>query len=370
MGEKRDCKTVAQLRMSYLSSIKPHCEGAQHGYIMDRTGQTIQVTFVSRCRVFAGVLELTPGTRWKREDVAEVYDQLAQQCGAPLAVLVDGAVELREGAEVLQKHGKNTLVLGDLKHHAANVLKKTLESDARFADFNSHLGRTRSAIQQTELAHFTPPSPRPKARFMNLAPTLRWAQMVSWQLSHPHAEARREITTTRMNEKLGWVREFRDDIARWNACQAVVSASLTFINEQGVFRGAARKLRDHLRSMRTGDKAGEDAASRQVTAKLLRFVRQQESMLEPGQRLPLSTEILESSFGLFKQLERQHSKGGLTGLLAAYGCLLHTSTPESIRSDFARVSVKDMRAWVSDKLGKTITSKRQAAYREFRLATN
>ena len=67
------------------------------------------------------VLELAPGTSWKREDVAEVYDQLAQQCGAPLAVLVDGAVELREGAEVLEKHGKNTLVLDDFKHYAANV---------------------------------------------------------------------------------------------------------------------------------------------------------------------------------------------------------------------------------------------------------
>lgn len=314
------------------------------------------------------VLELTPGTTWKREDVAEVYDQLAQKCGAPLAVVVDGAVELREGAEVLQKYGKNTLVLNDFKHHAANALKKTFESDPRFSEFSTLLGRTRSAIQQTELAHFTPPSPRPKARFMNLAPTLRWAEMVSWQLSHPHSEARREITAERMNEKLGWLREFRDDIARWSACQAVVSASITFINEQGVFRGAARQLCAHLRTVRGGDEDGKHAASRQVTAKLLRFLRHQESQLEAGQRLPLSTDILESSFGLFKQLERQHSKGGFTSLLAGYGCLLQASTPESIRSDFARVSVKSMRAWVSDKLGKTLTSKRLTAYREFRHA--
>jgi hypothetical protein len=86
------------------------------------------------------------------------------------------------------------------------------------------------------------------------------------------------------------------------------------------------------------------------------------------QRVPLSTEILESSFGLFKQLERQHSKGGFTSLLAAYGSLLHTSTPESIRRDFAQVSVLDMRAWVREKLGQTHASKRQTAYQEFRNA--
>src|SRR5437667_7658301 len=43
----------------------------------------------------------------------------------------------------------------------------------------------------------------------------------SWQLSQPRSQARREITAERMNDKLGWLREFRDDIQRWTACQEV-----------------------------------------------------------------------------------------------------------------------------------------------------
>ena len=110
-----------------------------------------------------------------------------------------------------------------------------------------------------------------------------------------------------------------------------------------------------------------------MTASLLRFVRGAELQLvqlphDSVQRLPLSTEILESSFGLFKQLERQQSKSGFTSLLAAYGSLLHASTPESIRRDFALVSVLDMKAWVREKLGESLGSKRQAAYQEFRNA--
>ncbi len=317
------------------------------------------------------VLELSPGTSWKREDMAATYEQLAQRCGTPLAVLVDGAVELREGAETLQKTRENMVILGDFKHYAANVLKKIVGADERFSEFSTRLGCTRSVIQQTELAHLTPPSPKPKARIMNLAATLRWAKMVSWQLSHPHSQARQEITAERMNDKLGWLREFRENIDRWNACQEVVSASSKFINEQGLFQGAARQLQDHLRTLRNNEENARTKAahaSRQVTACLLRFVRQSESKLAKGQRLPMSTEILESSFGLFKQLERQHSKGGFTSLLAAYGCLLHASTPESIRHDFAAISVKDMRNWVSQKLGKTLASKRQTAYQEFRNA--
>ena len=317
------------------------------------------------------VLDLVVGSEWKREDMTEVYQQLADRCGGPpLALVVDGAVELREGAEPLQKQRKTMLILRDFKHYAANTLKKIVGNDKRFAEFHTHLARTRSAIQQTELAHFTPPGPQPKARFMNLASTLGWAMMVLWQLSHFRSESRRGITAKRINEKLGWMRKYRDDIRSWNACQDVVSAALTFINEQGVFAGAARQLRAHVRVRQRGvgnkDKWNND--SRRVLARLLEFVRATESQLAAGQRLPLSTEILESSFGRYKRLERQHSKGGFTSLLAAYGCLFHESTPETIRRDFAQVPVKTMRAWVDQNLSKTLAAKRQLAYRECRNA--
>lgn len=305
------------------------------------------------------VLAVEPGVSWKRDDMARAYDELADRIGAPLAVVVDGAVELREGAEILRTHRENVFILGDFKHYAANVLKNIVGEDTRFSSFTSQAGSTRSAIQQTELGHLTPPSPRPKARFMNLAATLTWARMVLWQLAHPQSQARHEITAARMNEKLGWLRSFRDDVLRWSACQAVVSASITFINEQGLFQGAANQLAAALQSLRTC------ADSRAVADRLVEFVRQSEAPLAKGQRLPLSTEILESSFGLFKQLERQHSKGGFTSLLAAFGALLKPATPESIRRDFARVSTQQMRTWVAANLKTTLASKRQTAYAEF-----
>jgi hypothetical protein len=304
------------------------------------------------------MLAVEPGVGWKRTDVAGVYRELADRIGAPQAVVVDGAVELREGAEVLQKQREDVLILSDFKHYAANALKKLVGGSPRFSRFTAQIGGTRSAIQQTELGHLTPPSPKPKARFMNLAATLKWARMVLWQLAHPHSRSRRDIAAARLNEKLGWLRAFREDVARWNACQAVVSASVTFVNEQGLFPGAADRLSAVLQSLRTC------AASREVADRLVAFVRSSAAPLSVGQRLPLSTEILESAFGLFKQLEGQHSKGGFTSLLAAFGALLKPATPESIRRDLARVSVKQMRTWVADHLKTTLASRRKVAYAE------
>jgi hypothetical protein len=134
--------------------------------------------------------------------------------------------------------------------------------------------------------------------------------------------------------------------------------AVTFVNEQGLFCGAADQLSRRFRSLELC------GASQTVADGLLEFLRDHELKLQDGQRLPMSPEILESCFGLFKQLERQHSKGGFTSLLASFGALLQPATPESLRDAFGRVSVKQMRTWVSDNLGTTIPSKRKTAYAE------
>jgi len=87
------------------------------------------------------------------------------------------------------------------------------------------------------------------------------------------------------------------------------------------------------------------------------FVPQQ---VELGQRDSSMVEILSGlSLG-----EQYVSKGGFTSLLASFGALLQPATPDNIREAFARVSVKQMRTWVSTNLGTTVPSKRQSAYAE------
>jgi hypothetical protein len=312
------------------------------------------------------LLTVQPGTHWKREDMKAVYSKLAERYGVPRAVLCDGAVELRDGVESLQNKRSDTIVLQDFKHKAAIFFKAAVGDHPRFAAFQTQLAQTRAAIQQTELAYLTPPSQKPKARFMNMAPTLNWASTVLWLLENPHAKSRRWSTADRLEEKLGWLRSFAAELRAWRECQQVVQTGVTFINEQGLWRGAGAQLAAAFDA--TLD-ARSQTAAQHLAQRLVDFVTAAEDLLQPGERLPMSTEILESTFALYKQLERQHSKGGFTSLLAAFGALLKPPTDADIRRAFATVSVKDVDHWTRANLGTTLTSKRLATYKEFRSAT-
>lgn len=309
------------------------------------------------------VLLVQPGTKWKREDMAKVYRKLAQRIGPPRAVLCDGAVELREGANALKSRRKDLLVLGDFKHFAANQLKSLFGQDERFQTFQSQVGRTRCAIQQTELSHLTSPTFKPKSRFMNLASILRWAGVISWLLKHPGCQSRRGLQTKRLKEKLGWLGDYAEDLKAWQACQDVVSLSLSFLNEHGLFPGVSACLQSLLSESLT------HSLSRELAQRLIGFVQEAESSLHPDERLPISTEILESSFGLYKQLEGQQAKGGFTSLLAGFGALLKPATPESVNTAFARVKTEDVKQWIKENLGETLTTRRRSTYAEYKSAT-
>lgn len=304
------------------------------------------------------VLALVPGEEWKREDVARVYQETAERYGTPHSIVTDGAVELREPAEMLGKAGKKPHVLRDPKHFLANKLEALLKRDPNYEAFTQKLGRSRSALQQTELAHFIPPPFKAKARFMNLAPILRWASTILWHLDHPESASRETVTSSRMEEKLGWLRAFAASISQWEGCQEVISTTLTFINEKGIFRGLVKEYKKVMAEAANGP------LSQQLVRETEALLWGYEKKLRRKERLPISTEILESSFSLYKHLEQQHSKSGFTSLLLTYPTLLHPATASEITACFAKVKIADVKKWVKENLPTTLASKRQRMFRE------
>jgi hypothetical protein len=309
------------------------------------------------------VLALVPGTTWKKDNVGREYQSTAERHGVPRDIVCDGASELGDPAQTLENEGKTPNVIRDLKHHAANLLEKIVGKSERFLDFEKQVGPTRNRVQQTELSHFAPPPLKQKSRFMNLGCLWRWGSMVCWHLCHRDSKARRGITPKRMNEKLGWVKRYQDDLASWNRCQQLIDAALAFVNQKGIYRGAAKQLESVLaETAQTWETRCE--ASQAMREGLIEHVARSESCLSPTERGWGSTEVLESLYGQYKCLEGQHSKGGFTSLLAAMPALTVHWTAERVREAFHRVSVKDMKEWVKANLGQTLNSRRREAYQE------
>ncbi|MEZ6086775.1 MAG: hypothetical protein R3C05_01830 [Pirellulaceae bacterium] len=118
-----------------------------------------------------------------------------------------------------------------------------------------------------------------------------------------------------MNEKLGWVRDYRPDLLVWNRVHDVMQTSLRFMNTHALEVGTHKKLRKALKKLMATWPDCE--LSNQMATSMIEFVKSSGAQLEPGERTWSSTENLESTFGSFKGIEGQHSKGGFTSLISA-----------------------------------------------------
>jgi hypothetical protein len=324
-----------------------------------------QMPEVGRALAFTDVevLAVIPGTEWKKEDMARVYQEVAERFGTPRAIVCDGATELRDGVEIAKWPGKKRPIgLRDFKHQLANRLEKLLGQNDDFQRFNKQVNETRSRVQQTELAALTPPSQKQKARFMNLQPTIQWAQLAYWVVNTPEQQEAMGVRPERVQEKLGWINDFREQIPKWAACQEVISASVIWINENGLTRQAPKELGKVLGPLMKCD------LRKPLAKEALTFVREQVGLLDRDERLPGSTEIVESAFARFKTLEKQHSQGGLTMLLPVMATLLSDHTPEAITDSLERVRVQHVKNWQAKHMPRTLSSRRAELRHAYRAA--
>lgn len=285
------------------------------------------------------VLAVSPAPSRSKEEVQKQLQVVAHEFGHPFATICDGASELREAVATLKNEEFSGICLYDTKHRIAARLKIILGKSDRWIEFEGKVGCTIAQLQQTELDHLMPPARKQKCRFMNLHRIVRWSTDVLNRL-------RASDCSARVREKLAWVEGFKTEITEWSQACEMIDRTLKQANETGAWEGASEALRFELSQLPACSRWVEN-----MRAELIAIVADNESQLKalgiPELVLPASTEVLESAFGSFKAIQRTHSRGTFTSLLATFPTLFDQCTPEKIRERFQRVRCKELKEWIT-----------------------
>ena len=107
-------------------------------------------------------------------------------------------------------------------------------------------------------------------------------------------------------------------------------------------------------------------AGRERKVQLLTFIANESASHAPGERLPGSSEPLESSLGKLKSFEGGFAKSRFTGLLSAFGALIGKLTAATISEALISVPDKNVQHWITQNVGKTSLFKRPLAFQSYR----
>jgi hypothetical protein len=367
------------LRLAYYKLHRPKEQASDWVWITDHSNQIGQ----EKCFVILGVrlsqlpppgpdfplrlsqmepIELEPVTVSDKEVVYRQLEANVAKTGVPRAIIDDQGGDLAGGVQLFCQAHPETIEIYDVSHKAACLLKARLEHDEQWKAFAARAGQTKCTVQQTEWAFLIPPSQRIKARYMNLKPLIAWAVNTLAILDNPGPEVLAYGTRERLEEKLGWLHQFREPLKDWSEMEQTIDLVLHFVRTQGLYREAAKDLRKELRKLPVG------ATAAQLRDDLAEFVTRQAKPLKPGERLPGTSEVIESAFGKFKTVERDRAKGGFTGLLLGLAACVAERTQKVVHETLEKTRTREVIAWIKSKLGDTVGSKRRIAYQAAKAA--
>lgn len=315
------------------------------------------------CREDVEIIDLEPVETSTGEVVNQQFRKAAQRCGVPCAIVSDDGRDLHLGLNLYRADHPQTRWLYDIKHQTAALLKRTLEQDAQWTAFCQQSTRTKQSTFLTNLACLTPPQQRGKARYMNVDTQVTWGLKVLAVLEQPPPQLLEQVARETLEAKLGWLRDYHGALQSWQEVMQVIEVVEHQVRMEGIERRTVAKVWPQLKALGSGE------LSRKFRVQLLRALHQQARQCQPGERLPGSSEIVESVIGQYKHLQGERSPHGLTSLILSLAANVGEQTSHLLKTALEKVHTSDLFQWCKLKLGKTVQSQRKTIAAELEHGT-
>lgn len=302
------------------------------------------------------IIALQPVRESTGEVVAQQFRVAAQRTGVPRAIVSDDGRDLHRGLDLYRAENPGTCWMYDIKHQTASLLKHALEHDAEWISFTQQATRTKQQTFLTPLAFLVPPQQRGKARYMNVDTLVGWGQKLLVFLDDPQAAAEHDVAPQDLEKKLGWLRDYRSALKSWGEVLSVIEVTEHYVRTEGIHRRAVPELSSQLKAL------GGGPLSRQFRIKLLASLRQQARGCDVGERLPGSSEIIESVIGQYKHLQGERSPHGLTGMILSIAANVGQRTTTVLKTALEEINNVALFQWCRTHLGISVQSHRKAAF--------
>ena len=178
-----------------------------------------------------------------------------------------------------------------------------------------------------------------------------------------------EITVSpeAIQEKMDWLRKHEESIVQWSIMMEAAGTILKFVRLNGYHQTTPEDLEALLSRFMTGPARG-------MIDEVLNFVRVQSSRVG-NDRLPGSTEVLESLIGKGKQLTGS-TKNGYTRSILGIAASVMEITSETVQTALQSIKVcdvktcqtalqsikvRDVKTWIKDKIGLSLQARKQRA---------
>jgi hypothetical protein len=229
-------------------------------------------------------------------------------------------------------------------------MQRLYEKDENFKDYAYKAGQMRLKLCCSKYAHLIPPNQRSKSRFLNIDIISNWGIKVLQTLE------KNEISDEERSQ-LQWVKEKESFIIEMDRIISLVQEISIILKNEGL----SKKTKSRCSSLLSICKKGKLKIFKIYMLNYLN--KYTKPISRRKETLVCCSDIIESTFGRYKNELSKNPMSGITDLVLIIPALTSSLSTDSVRAAIDNCRVKDIEAWKKNNLCNSLLAKRKMVFR-------
>lgn len=282
--------------------------------------------------------------KWTGEIIKKELQKLMLELKTIKCAVADFGSDIRKGLRLSKiPH------VHDLTHKIALVLQKIYKDDKKYDEVTKKMSEMRTLYSQTKNAYIIPPKQRKKSRYQNIKIISDYC-MKSLNYIQSDKNVDREIY-----DKLKWLIKYKAFIKDLSLINEMICKLEKELKYNGLSNTTLKKSITILSTLRT--KRGKI-----IKTEITSFLHETQNLLKYTNKMLITSDIIESAFGKYKNYVSLNPMAGVTNLILSLAAFTFSFDCNKIGDIFENVKTEDIKKWTKKNIGTTILKNRKLMF--------
>ena len=293
------------------------------------------------------VLDMSVGKGFNGDDVQGRIEAAEKSAGSASDYIIsDKGHNLVKGIT-----GSGHIHHADISHSMGVILKSAYEKQSDFVEFTTLLGKKRLQYHLTANAYLLPPNMRAISRFMNMSSWVFWGnEMLNCYDTLPE----------KIQEAYAFIKDYESLLRELQTVICAVRHVEAICKNEGFSVMTSRKCKLHIITHVLGNAHSRQA---RIGIKILEYFNKEEALLAGSMSINISSDIIESTFGIYKSKKSPNKLYGVTSFVLTiplYSKVANEFVTKAInfKERIVNVKLRDICAWSTEHLSKNWVTER------------
>lgn len=294
------------------------------------------------------ILDISIEHSWNGEKIAGVLDEIENKVGKPPSYVIS------DNASIMNKaiRTRQYTHIPDVSHSLAMFVERKYKNDPSYIAFTKAISGVKFRENMNPISYLLPPKQRVLARFMNIAPCIKWSKLIL---------ARFDSLSNDEQNVFAFIKDHKKIIEELNEVTQAIESISSCLKTKGLSIKTIKECCHAITTMSESKHLGTAEISHAFKQYIMGL---QNSLSKRSNTWHASSDIIESCFGKYKERKSCNPLDGVTRQVLILPILTKlNSETKMININFKQALEKnllsDLKRWSYVNLTENLTIKRR-----------